>query len=223
LKNETLPRDQEKALGGGELIIPRTSLFASFLSSLVLLIGFAVLYWIPDEELEEQLRHQIQVQQLAGEIGRLDEVLTMSARMAAATGDPKWEDRYRRHEEDLQAAIQDIIRLARSAIMDNASAATFSANEALIGMEHEVFELVRSGDLQSASAIIGSETYETQKKMYGSSTGKIARALRDDLHANLERHQQRDFLVFVFFALALFFTAVFWFSLLSHSRKRDRV
>ena len=41
----------------------------------------------------------------------LDEVLTMSARMAAATGDPRWEERYRDHEPQLDRAIKRAITL----------------------------------------------------------------------------------------------------------------
>lgn len=42
---------------------------------------------------EIQTRH-LRLQELRGSIIHLDEVLTMSARMAAATGDPRWEKRY---------------------------------------------------------------------------------------------------------------------------------
>ena len=38
----------------------------------------------------------LKIEQLRGSITHLDEVLTMSARMAALTGDPQWENRYRR-------------------------------------------------------------------------------------------------------------------------------
>ena len=45
-------------------------------------------------------------------IVHLDEVLTMAARMAAATGDMAWEERYRSAEPNLGAAIEEAIRLA---------------------------------------------------------------------------------------------------------------
>ena len=44
---------------------------------------------------------QMKVEELRGIIVHLDEVLTMSARMAAATGDIKWEKRYRKFEPKL--------------------------------------------------------------------------------------------------------------------------
>jgi hypothetical protein len=43
------------------------------------------------------------LQQLSDEIIYLDEVLTMSARMAASTGNLEWENRYRTFEPKLDA------------------------------------------------------------------------------------------------------------------------
>jgi hypothetical protein len=52
------------------------------------------------------------IEELRGVIVHLDEVLTTSARMAAATGDPKWEQRYRRFEPQLDAAIKETTEFA---------------------------------------------------------------------------------------------------------------
>ncbi len=60
---------------------------------------------------ELKLRH-IRCVQLQGVIIHLDGVLTMSARMVAATGDLNWETRYRHYEPELDAAIKEAIQLA---------------------------------------------------------------------------------------------------------------
>src|ERR1700693_1216634 len=52
------------------------------------------------------------IRALHGVILRLDEVLTMSARMAAATGDPRWEQRYRLYDPQLDAAIAEAEAIA---------------------------------------------------------------------------------------------------------------
>ena len=52
------------------------------------------------------------IQELQGIITHLDEVLTMSARMAAATGDLAWEQRYLRFEPVLDDAIKEVNRSA---------------------------------------------------------------------------------------------------------------
>src|SRR6185369_12827507 len=59
-----------------------------------------------------QHARELRVRELTGQIRYLDEVLTMSARMAAATGDLKWEKRYHDHEPQLDQVIKDLIVLS---------------------------------------------------------------------------------------------------------------
>ena len=54
---------------------------------------------------EELSTEELRLQRLVGTIMHLDEVLTMSARMAAATGDSHWEERYWEYEPEVDAAI----------------------------------------------------------------------------------------------------------------------
>ena len=59
---------------------------------------------------------------MAGEIVHLDEVLTMSARMAASTGSLKWEQRYGIFEPKLDKAIKRAIELAPEAYANHPAA-----------------------------------------------------------------------------------------------------
>ncbi|MHC5111306.1 MAG: hypothetical protein ACYTHJ_15660, partial [Planctomycetota bacterium] len=54
----------------------------------------------------------LQLQQLSHTIVRLDEALTMSARLAALSGEPRWETRYRKLEPILARAVKDAVSLA---------------------------------------------------------------------------------------------------------------
>src|SRR5688572_25827813 len=74
-------------------------------------------------------------EELRNTIVNLDEVLTMSARMAAATGNPLWESRYRRFEPQLREAIKEILKLAPSESL----AQTDGANRRLVEMENHAF------------------------------------------------------------------------------------
>jgi hypothetical protein len=58
--------------------------------------------------------------ELQGVIVHLDEVLTMSARMAVTTGDLAWERRYRQFEPVLDDAIKNVINLAPNALQSGA-------------------------------------------------------------------------------------------------------
>ena len=61
---------------------------------------------------EVLVAEQLLVKHLAGVIVHLDETLTMSARMAAFTGDLEWEARYRRFEPEIDHAIRAALRIA---------------------------------------------------------------------------------------------------------------
>lgn len=54
---------------------------------------------------QEAMNREYHVKVLTHRIMHLDEVLTMSARMGAATGDPKWKKRYDKFEPELDKVI----------------------------------------------------------------------------------------------------------------------
>jgi len=90
------------------------------------------------------------------EIVHLDEVLTMSAQMAAASGNLDWESRYLGFEPQLDQAIKEALRLDPNASHGEAAAKTESANISLVAMEHRAFELVRQGKNAEAQRLLSS-------------------------------------------------------------------
>ena len=122
--------------------------------------------------------HSLRIKELQGVIVHLDEVLTMSARMAAATGDPAWERRYRQFEPQLDAAVKEATALTAESGRTNGAAQTDAANLKLVEMENKSFALVHEGRTEAARAILFSREYETQKKIYAegaaNSTGSLA-------------------------------------------------
>jgi len=129
--------------------------------------------------------------ELRGVILHLDEVLTMSARMAAATGDTKWETRYRQYEPELDRAIKRAIALAPQAEIAEAARKTDSANIALVAMEDRAFELVRDGRGNEARQVLFSATYEAQKRIYSDGMNELMAGLSAVVGGRLER-QWRD-------------------------------
>lgn len=133
----------------------------------------------------------LRIQELRGIISHLDEVLTMSARMAATMGNPMWEERYRRFEPQLDAAIKEAITLAPGIESAQSAEQTDAANSALVDMENRAFQLVREQREEDAQAVLFSEAYETQKRIYAEGMQKFIEALGESLHteAHTERHQ----------------------------------
>ena len=131
------------------------------------------------------------IEQLRGTIVHLDEVLTMSAQMAAATGDPQWKRRYDEFEPQLDRAIQQATALAPEVSGREVTAQTEAANLKLVEMENRAFALVEAGNLEEAQSVLSSEQYETQKRIYAEGMTRFAdllgRAADDALRA-----QQKD-------------------------------
>ncbi len=90
----------------------------------------------------------------------------MSARMAAATGDQSWIDRYRQFEPELGALIAEARLLTPMPNELGGARETDTANQALVRMEETSFELVRQGRKNEALALLTGPEYERQKQIY---------------------------------------------------------
>jgi signal transduction histidine kinase/DNA-binding response OmpR family regulator len=142
----------------------------------------------------------LRIQELRGQIIHLDEVLTMSARMAAASGASHWEARYRRFEPQLGRAIDE----AKSLVSDLGSTEqTNVANEALVALEERAFELVRQGRLEQAQAILNGEQYAAHKATYAEGMERLGRQLEEAALSATRSQEERALLQLVAAAIAL--------------------
>jgi signal transduction histidine kinase/CheY-like chemotaxis protein len=139
--------------------------------------------------LQEFSTHELRLQALIGRIVHLDEVLTMSARMAAATGELHWEERYHAFEPELDAAIEEAVRLASESYAAYA-ADTESANRELVAMERRAFALVRDGRREEAAAILFSAEYEEGKSVYAAGMQALTAAIEERSSQERQGHRQ---------------------------------
>ena len=150
----------------------------------------------------------IRLEELRGIIIHLDEVLTMSSRMAAATGDLSWEKRYRQFEPQLDAAIKEAIQLAPESYGAEAAAQTDAANIALVDMENQTFDLVRAGRLEKAQAALFSDEYQKQKRIYAEGMEQFDAHLKDTAGAMLRSEARKaSLLIAAMFAVILILVA----------------
>jgi signal transduction histidine kinase len=126
--------------------------------------GFYVLYWF--DRYNRSTQDAMAFESNRVEIARLDEVLTMSARVHAATGEPVWQDRYREHVDLLSAVLEETIALAGNESARTAIALVADANDRLVTIEEQAFDLVARESLAEAFALLTSADYETQKDHY---------------------------------------------------------
>ena len=143
-------------------LIPIFSIVAAASAGMV---GFSAWNtWKVSQNFQTAVTKNFTLQDLSGQIVYLDEVLTMSARMAASTGDLSWEKRYLDNVPPLDEAIGEVLELAPE-YQENASQ-TDQANIKLIAMEERAFELVRQGQLKAALNLLLGEEYSKQKAIY---------------------------------------------------------
>ena len=118
-----------------------------------------------EKQVRTALERQVRLERLQGDILHLDEVLTMSARMSAASGDLRWEDRYRLYEPKLEKSITDALALLPSHERKGLTE-TNTANEKLVEMELTAFDAVRAGNQKEAQRLLFSPVYEQAKTSY---------------------------------------------------------
>jgi diguanylate cyclase (GGDEF)-like protein len=94
-----------------------------------------------------------------------DELLTMSARMAAATGDPTYQARYENAVPHLDTVLKHALSLA-GADARAAIARTDEANFALVVLEERAFELLAAGDREGAYELLTGPEYLELKDTY---------------------------------------------------------
>ncbi len=92
-----------------EIRSPIRPLSIAWLITLVALVAFLWCAYDSYQRFAKTAQQNLRIQELRGRIIHLDEVLTMSARMCALTGDPSWEARYRRFEPQLDDAIKEAL------------------------------------------------------------------------------------------------------------------
>jgi len=160
------------------------------------LLTCAVLVWFgwniySSYRMSRVIRERLfQIQELQGVITHLDEVLTMSARMSAATGDLAWEQRYLHFEPILDGAIKKIIHLEPDAYAGKGAAETDAANIKLVEMEHRAFDLVRQSRAEAAREVLFSAEYEAQKQIYSQGMAMVTVRLNkraDDMLKSVQR------------------------------------
>jgi twitching motility protein PilJ len=170
--------------------------------------------WTIYRSFRTSVTNQFQIESLSGKIVHLDEVLTMSARMAASTGDLKWEKRYRQFEPDLDQAIKQTTQLAPQVVKAQ-SAQTDTANLKLVEFENRAFALVREGKRQEAFNLLLSQDYDAQKQIYAQGIENIVTNLKTETKTQLQSQSQRLLWAIVFACVSFPILLLGWLIVLS--------
>jgi diguanylate cyclase (GGDEF)-like protein len=136
---------------------------------------------------------QTRVAELAQRLLYLDEKLTMSAVMAAQTGDPQWVTRWELALPESFRVIEEASRLAPPSLALQFEREASVANDALVQLEQEVFAHVAAGRLSQAQQSLNGELYASHKRVLEDTTQRFLSGLKAsvDDRARAERAQSR--------------------------------
>lgn len=199
------------------------SITATILGSLMLTGVSTWNTWNIYQSFRSTVNKQFQLEKLSGKIVHLDEVLTMSARMAASTGDLKWEDRYNQYVPKLDEAIKSTLANVTDDIRAEAGK-TDEANQKLVDLETKAFSLVRKGQSKAALQLLLGPEYSTQKQIYAAGNQQVLNQIDRLIQQQLQSYQQRLFTSMAFAAITLPILLGIWVLVLSAVRDyiRDR-
>lgn len=144
----------------------------------------------------ETIEHrEMRVQALRGQILYLDEVLTNSCSLAAVTGEPRWEERYRRYLPELDAAINQATELVPDAKTE--LAAVEGANSALVRLEDQAFALVGQRQMPKAWQLLNGDEYRRNKTEYAAGLNSFSDRLKEhsEMAIRAAHHEAMWFLI----------------------------
>ncbi len=168
---------------------PQRFFAAAFIVSLLAILFSGWYSWRLHERYEEMSKKHLSISGKVGQIMLLDEVLSMSARMAAATGDVSYEKRYDRFDPLLTKEIDELRAVLPQTEIERFAKETDDANIALVRIERQAFALIHQGLKQEAMALLTNDDYTILKNAYAEGMKKTVKAADGLIESdNLESH-----------------------------------
>ena len=158
---------------------------------------------------ETQLEQLIR---LDGTAKHRDEVLAMSAKMAAATQELSWVSRHKEFSPRGWCFPGDGAVNAGSILM-------VSGENKLDTMEHEALDLVRQGKHQDAETLLQSPEYQEQRHTYNKRMKAFISHMRKTLEDRRDKHWQKVREALEAVSIALPVVALAWF--VAHKRRKS--
>jgi methyl-accepting chemotaxis protein len=151
-----------------------------------------------------------------------DEILTMSARMFAATGDPIWRARYEQTVPKMDASLGAVLELSSPIIAEQFKSATGTANDKLIALEAQAFERAAAQDLIGAQTILNSQLYNANKKILNDGAGRFTASLDAEISEQFSNLERQNWIIRGLSILSLLLIGGVWFRLSQNLKVFER-
>jgi signal transduction histidine kinase/ActR/RegA family two-component response regulator len=143
------------------------------------------------------------VQNARCELLRIDLELHAAVRLAAATGDPVWQQRYDATLPRLAQLLQQTLDDAYEPIDEVSAWRTSDGNERMLEIEQDALAAAHAGDLGAARALVASPEYASLRRDYQSRVDDLHRRLVAQHDRELERIRARSILAIAIAAVAV--------------------
>lgn len=158
-----------------------------FIAATLAMLMLAGAVWV---QMQTRLGENETLNANIAEMARIDEILTTSALLATATGDPAYRDRYYDHVTDLDALLAESMDLFGSERADDMLQKTNTANIWLVETEERALEAMRDGPDPLAYRSLRSEEYTRHKSAYAQGLEAAIRELETLATARIARMKQ---------------------------------
>jgi PAS domain S-box-containing protein len=139
-----------------------------------------------------------------------DEVRTMSAQMAAATGDSKWVVRYDESAPRVRPTVDELCQVAQDDTIREEEILVSFADDKLTEVENKAIELIRRGTSADAVAILQSREYEDQKDAYNRAVKTLTTNARKILQEQQAEHTKKILVALASLGIILPSTVTIW-------------
>ena len=205
-----------------ESIVEKSIFKARKAVSIVLFVSGCILFVLIAERAIFQRAHTnaiqdlIQAQSAADRIMFYDERLTMSANMAAATGDLKWIRLYNDSTPKIEQAINDALKLASPRTAETFDQETKASNDKLVRLEMQAISDAQKGLTEKARSILNSPEYLANKEILSFGTEKLTKSVIRSIQDKLSTIKIRAVVLSIgIVLLSIVGAKLFWRSLRS--------
>ncbi len=174
---------------------------------------FLPVIWMAEQEYKQfdyLIQHEIPLNSLTEKIIYLDEVLTMSAKMYANTGEVKWKERYELFGSELDLEVNKFRTLAQHHFLSESVETIDAANQKLVKMEEQSFALVEQAKKSEAQALLSSVQYETEKIKLGASIETSKYHILKELQEDITSYRKQIFFSISFSIISLILLIPLW-------------
>jgi PAS domain S-box-containing protein len=163
---------------------PYLTLALVLVGTLGLLVGIGYTLRDVQQQLKTARGQELKLQSLSAEVKYLDEVLSLSAHMMAATGDRTWEARYKANDPTLNDRLKELESISPEIYARSGGKELSDTVDWMIAIEHRAIDAALRADTAQATSELNGHEYQSLKKKHALALQSINNALAAHIDEN---------------------------------------